>query len=371
MTTSDQISYGRAARLRAAVAELASELADSAAGMVTTYADGYARGGDLAEQAHRIAADARELVRVAVACERTRGTSWEALAEPLGLDSRQAAHDRYSDTVKQLDEAITACWLLGDDPRTIGLPAGACDTAETARLLDRWVLERLGATDPLSHRGADDPARTHPVTSGLKPMDTLEHSSLVIAAARLVSEHYGDTADMDDPEAWAGHLAMTKSLELGLARRKIELYERMLADEAAGKPTGPPASELRELLAGVRARLAEAELEQATTAAAEEDPTLTITGKLIRSADTRHTAELVHLEAGDAWRVSWLPRRLMDKDAAAAAMSIAAAVGRIPADCDPEVYDDQFWTRVDAWAAELGITGHDAVVRASEPRQEG
>ena len=97
---------------------------------------------------------------------------------------------------------------------------------------------------------------------------------------------------------------------------------------------------------------------------------LTITDKMIRSASTPHTAELHHFEAGDAWRVSWLPSRLLTHSQAAAAMELADAVGKIPADCDPSVYDDQFWSRVDAWAAELGITGPDAVVRASEPPQE-
>ena len=56
-------------------------------------------------------------------------------------------------------------------------------------------------------------------------------------------------------------------------------------------------------------------------------------------------------------------------------MEIAEAVGQIPADCDPEVYDDKFWERVDAWAAELGLPGPNAVKRASEPpasdREEG
>ncbi len=37
---------------------------------------------------------------------------------------------------------------------------------------------------------------------------------------------------------------------------------------------------------------------------------LMITDKMIRSVDTRHTAELVRAEASDAWRVSWLPGRL-------------------------------------------------------------
>ena len=34
---------------------------------------------------------------------------------------------------------------------------------------------------------------------------------------------------------------------------------------------------------------------------------LTITDKVIRGTDTRHVARAHHLEAGDAWRVTWLP----------------------------------------------------------------
>jgi hypothetical protein len=250
MTTSDQISYGRAARLRAAVAGLAAEISDSAAGMVPTYADGYAHRGELAEQAHRLAADVRELERLTVAYERVTGASWEVLAEGLGLNSRQAAHDRYSDAVKQLEDAITECWLRGDDPRTTGLPAGACDTAETARLLDRWVLRHMEAetTHPLYYKAADDPDRTHPASAGLEPMTAVQHSSLVLAGVELISRRRSN-GGLDDPEV--------RELERSLARRKIELYERMLADDSAGKHTGPPASELREILAGARARLAE------------------------------------------------------------------------------------------------------------------
>ena len=51
-------------------------------------------------------------------------------------------------------------------------------------------------------------------------------------------------------------------------------------------------------------------------------------------------------------------------------MSIAEAVSQMPSDCDPELYDDTFWTRVDAWAAGLGLAGPDAVVRAIGPPAE-
>ena len=89
---------------------------------------------------------------------------------------------------------------------------------------------------------------------------------------------------------------------------------------------------------------------------------LTITDKIMRSDVTPHTAELHHFEAGDAWRVSWLPQRLMDRNAAITAMQLADIVGGADAGHPgrPEV---------DALAAELGLSGPSAVVMASEPVQ--
>jgi hypothetical protein len=97
---------------------------------------------------------------------------------------------------------------------------------------------------------------------------------------------------------------------------------------------------------------------------------LTITARLIRSADTPQTAKLTSQADAGSWRVSWLPDRRLTRAQAEAAMSIAEAVGQMPSDCDPELYDDTFWTRVDAWAAELGLASADAVVQAIEPPAE-
>ena len=72
---------------------------------------------------------------------------------------------------------------------------------------------------------------------------------------------------------------------------------------------------------------------------------LTITNHLIRSADTPHTADL-----GDGGgTVTWLPGRVLT-EGQAAAIEIAESASQIPADCNPEVYDEGFWSRVDAWA---------------------
>jgi hypothetical protein len=94
---------------------------------------------------------------------------------------------------------------------------------------------------------------------------------------------------------------------------------------------------------------------------------LTITGKIMRSDLTPHTATLGHYQAGDAWRVSWFPGRLMDRNAAIAAMTLAdlAAEGGAMG-----LSDDPRWPTIDTLADELGLTGPDAVVRASEPVPE-
>lgn len=250
MSSPDQVTYGRAARLRVAMAALAAEVAETASGLVATYGDGDARPGALAGDAASLVADARELLSYAIAYERHRGTSWEALAEWPGLNRYQALDDRYGDTVKRLNDMLTECWLLGDDPQFPGAPEGAADTARAASRLDRWVTVRVADYDPLTRKAPDDPDRLFPVSGRLKPLDTAEHSSSLTVAADLVAERrrrYGP----DDPSV--------RCLELGLARREVELYEHKLADELAGKAAAATAAELSELLSAARARLAELE----------------------------------------------------------------------------------------------------------------
>jgi len=50
----------------------------------------------------------------------------------------------------------------------------------------------------------------------------------------------------------------------------------------------------------------------------------------------------------------------------AAGIEAAGAASQILADCNPEVYDEGFWSRVDAWADRLGLTGPVGIVQASE-----
>jgi hypothetical protein len=49
----------------------------------------------------------------------------------------------------------------------------------------------------------------------------------------------------------------------------------------------------------------------------------------------------------------------------AAAMEPAGAASQFPADCNPKVCDEGFWSRVDAWAGQLGLRTA-AMMQASE-----
>ena len=90
---------------------------------------------------------------------------------------------------------------------------------------------------------------------------------------------------------------------------------------------------------------------------------LTITEQIMRSPDTAHTATAWPVPDPDEptlWTVTWLPGRNLTRSQATTAMMLAQAVGR-----GVGLSDDPQWPRLDSWARELGLTGPDAVVRAS------
>src|SRR6266852_8842139 len=88
--------------------------------------------------------------------------------------------------------------------------------------------------------------------------------------------------------------------------------------------------------------------------------TLTITGTTMTSGQTAHTARLV--PGRDGWEVSWLPGRILDRNTAITAMTVAATAG------EGELHEGhRLWPFVQSWAAELGLTGPDAIARASQP----
>ena len=87
--------------------------------------------------------------------------------------------------------------------------------------------------------------------------------------------------------------------------------------------------------------------------------TLTINDATMTSDQTAHTARQApgrqHL-----WEVSWLPGRVLDRNSAVTAMVLADQAG---------VHDlnerHRLWPHIEGWAAELGLTGPDAVAAIS------
>ena len=86
-----------------------------------------------------------------------------------------------------------------------------------------------------------------------------------------------------------------------------------------------------------------------------------ITDTTMTSDVTAHRADLL---AGRR-RVSWLPGRYLTRDEATTAMTLAEALATTEL-----TSSHRLWPHIDAWAAELGLSGPDAVVRASIPFSE-
>ena len=89
--------------------------------------------------------------------------------------------------------------------------------------------------------------------------------------------------------------------------------------------------------------------------------TLTLTDTTMTNDQTAHTARLTpgrpHL-----WEVSWLPGRALDRNSAITAMTLADLTR------EPDLNErHQLWPFIQGCAAELGLTGPDAINRASQP----
>jgi hypothetical protein len=93
--------------------------------------------------------------------------------------------------------------------------------------------------------------------------------------------------------------------------------------------------------------------------------TLTISDATMTSDQTAHTARQApgreHL-----WEVSWLLGRVLDRNSAITAMVLADQAGN-----DDLNERHRLWPHIESWAAELGLTGSDAVNRVSQPGAPG
>ena len=88
--------------------------------------------------------------------------------------------------------------------------------------------------------------------------------------------------------------------------------------------------------------------------------TLIINDATMTSDQSPHAARQV-AGASRGWEVSWLPGQVLDRDTAITAMILAdtSADERVPE-------GHRLWPHIQGWAAELGLTGTDAVAAISQ-----
>src|SRR5271169_4793897 len=78
------------------------------------------------------------------------------------------------------------------------------------------------------------------------------------------------------------------------------------------------------------------------------------------SDQTAHTAR--HSPGRNGWEVSWLPGQTLDRNTAITAMILADTAA------ERDIHEGhRLWPHIQSWAAELGLTGRDAITRASHP----
>ena len=86
---------------------------------------------------------------------------------------------------------------------------------------------------------------------------------------------------------------------------------------------------------------------------------LTINDITMTSDQTPHTAR--HAPGRNGWEVSWLPGRTLDGNTAITAMVLADTTA------DEHIREGhRLWPHIQSWAAELGLTGTDAVAAISQ-----
>ena len=92
--------------------------------------------------------------------------------------------------------------------------------------------------------------------------------------------------------------------------------------------------------------------------------TLTINDTTMTSDQTGHTARPAPGRPHE-WEVSWLPGQILDRNTAITAMILADTAA------EEDLHEGhRLWPHIQGWAAELGLTGPDAIAQASQPPRD-
>jgi hypothetical protein len=231
-------AFSRAALARLAVTSEAADASDSYRALAADGEHPRQGPGELAGDAWRLFEQARGILRNAVIAERLAGTSWEVIGEHLGEISKQAAHERYGAAETVFRRAALLAWLVPE--RAFDQLGELADPDAALAHLNRFLHPpATGLQFTLRPQQAAEPT---PLPPGYPEMTITERAGLITEAANLLmGVGMYKNAGVTDAER--------RDAELGLARRRVELYEAIAAER-------PDDSEHADLLAGARARLA-------------------------------------------------------------------------------------------------------------------
>jgi len=210
----DKLAYTPAMLARLVYSHGAHELSERLVSEAATHSDSYGRGAFLTEEALATFLEAEGLLEAAVIADRTRGASWQAVAEALDVPA-ECARNRFAEREREFREALLFPHRYAENG-CLGYTVAPYAVEEPDRVreqLDAWVVEHRRSSGP----DRDEP---QPVTRGLAARST-----------SWITERIGQVLELSDAlikrELPAG--VSYEQAELRHARLKVELYEAMVA----------------------------------------------------------------------------------------------------------------------------------------------
>ncbi|MDX3231094.1 hypothetical protein [Streptomyces sp. ME19-01-6] len=154
----DRNELSRPALARLVLSDRAVALAETAGTLAVTRYDAYTGPGGRASEALTLTRIADRLLAYAVVYERERGSSWEEIAQYLGMDAA-TAEERFTPEIERWNTAFAVPYRLDETgrKRIPNLPTAAYDPRSACRRLDLWTHVHLTIDDK------------HAVSDGLRP----------------------------------------------------------------------------------------------------------------------------------------------------------------------------------------------------------
>lgn len=156
--------YSREALARLVLSDRAVGLSEAAGGLAVTRYDSYCGPGGRVSEALRLTQHAEGLLAGAVVYERERGSSWEDMAQYLGVEA-EAVRERFSPDLEKWNTAF-------DVPPRVSRPSAYAVTSTPSRSPRTRIMEPTETARWLRHsasRPSSQPCATSPSTARTTP----------------------------------------------------------------------------------------------------------------------------------------------------------------------------------------------------------